>query len=46
MTPTIERDERGYWVRLICPDGVERRVGPFSRKGEATFFIVSLQWGR
>jgi hypothetical protein len=43
---TIERDERGWWVRLVCPDGVERRVGPFDSKGRAWWFAAQHGGGR
>lgn len=42
--PTIEKDERGWWVR--CLDGNQRevRVGPFTRKADVTSFILK-HWG-
>lgn len=45
MTPTIERDERGHWVRAVCPDGIERRIGPFTTAGNAAAFIALHLWG-
>lgn len=42
MIPTISRDERGWWVTLVAPDGVTRRVGPFTRKGDVTAFLLRL----
>lgn len=40
MPPTIEHDDRGWWVRLVCPDGITRRVGPFASKGRAWWFAL------
>jgi hypothetical protein len=37
--PTIEHDDHGWWVRLVCPDGIERRVGPMT-KGAAWWFAA------
>lgn len=40
MTPTIERDSEVWYVTLRCPDGVVRRIGPFSTASKAAAFAM------
>ena len=42
MTPTLEHDDRGWWVRCLDGTGREVRVGPFTGKGAAWSFALRV----